>query len=93
MDIVKSLFIADVAIILLSFVFYKPLLIFFINLLGKKKPAKSSHKPELTVIVPTYNEERNIKKKLRNLIDINYPKKNLKLRIKAKTLPLLITLM
>ncbi|MBS3096364.1 glycosyltransferase [Candidatus Woesearchaeota archaeon] len=79
MDIVKSLFIADVAIILLSFVFYKPLLIFFINLLGKKKPAKSSHKPELTVIVPTYNEERNIKKKLRNLIDINYPKKKLKI--------------
>lgn len=79
MDIAKSLFIADVAVILLSSVFYKPLLIFFINLLGKKKPAKSSYKPELTVIVPAYNEERNIKKKLANLASLNYPKKNLKI--------------
>jgi cellulose synthase/poly-beta-1,6-N-acetylglucosamine synthase-like glycosyltransferase len=36
-----------------------------------------SYRPSVTVFVPTYNEEKNIERKLRNLLDQTYPLKEI----------------
>lgn len=77
MEITRFLFIVDVIVIMLSFVFYRQVLVFLINLLEKKKPAKKHQEPELTAIIPAHNEENNIEKKLVNLVDSGYQKKKL----------------
>lgn len=44
----------------------------------KSKPKKKDYsvQPFVSIIVPTYNEEKVIEKRIENLVDINYPKDN-----------------
>lgn len=81
MGMLKILFIADVAVILLSFFAYKPLLKSLVKGSIQKKVDKSKWTPKLTIIIPTHNEESNIKKKLMNLANADYPKKCLKILV------------
>jgi len=46
----------------------------------KKKPYKlNKNLPSITIIVPAYNEEKNISKTLRSLLKLRYPKEKLKI--------------
>jgi len=48
----------------------------------KKHPIdKKSSTPEISVIIPTFNEEKNIVKKLNNLFGCDYPKRKMKVYV------------
>lgn len=53
-----------------------PLFLFFINKIYKKAPVKKDYNyiPTVTIMVVAHNEEKVILNKLKNLIDIDYPK-------------------
>jgi len=56
-----------------------PLLLLFICLFAKKDVKKGDITPEVTVIIPVYNEERIIEAKLQNCLNFNYPPQKLKI--------------
>jgi len=51
-----------------------PLFMAIITLKSKKKDKDYDYKPFVSIIVPTYNEEKNIKDRLQNLLELDYPK-------------------
>jgi len=60
-------------ILLISVILYYPIL----KILTKsKKPnlSKIFNFPKITLIIPTYNEEKNIEKKLKNTLELDYPR-------------------
>ncbi len=60
-------------LILLIIVFFKKLLT------NKKLPVHDSYEPEVTLLVAAYNEKDCIENKIRNSLELNYPKDKLKL--------------
>lgn len=65
-------------VILFTLFFYYPT----IKLLAKgKKLEKKDLEPEITVIIPAFNEEKYIKRKLRNMLDSDYPKKKMRILV------------
>jgi len=60
-------------LILLIMVFFKKLLT------NKKLPVPDSYEPEVTLLVAAYNEKECIENKIRNSLELNYPKDKLKL--------------
>jgi len=51
-----------------------PILMAVVALKVKNKNKDYSYQPFVSIIVPTYNEEKVIKKRIKNLHDLNYPK-------------------
>lgn len=55
-------------------------LVFFKKLLAKEKvPESDSYEPEVTLLVAAYNERECIENKIRNSMDLDYPRDKLKL--------------
>jgi cellulose synthase/poly-beta-1,6-N-acetylglucosamine synthase-like glycosyltransferase len=55
-------------------------LVFFKRLLSNRKMSESdSYEPEVTLLVAAYNEKECIENKIRNSMDLDYPKNKLKL--------------
>lgn len=54
-----------------------PVLAWFFALLFGRKPAHSSATPQVTLLIPAYNEEAHIESRLRNSLSLDYPKDRL----------------
>ena len=50
-----------------------PLLLFVISRFVDKKVRKGDNEPEVTIIIPVYNEEKSIGPKIQNCLDFDYP--------------------
>ncbi|MEA2034786.1 MAG: glycosyltransferase, partial [Euryarchaeota archaeon] len=64
-----------IAIILISLGVI-PYMVYFVGIsLNKqqKKPALSLECPDISIIIPAYNEERIIEKRIRNILETDYP--------------------
>ena len=70
-----------VFLILIIYVYFGyPLLTFFIGSFKSKNiKQKESHKPFVSLIIAAYNEELNIREKLNNSLDLEYPKDKLEI--------------
>jgi cellulose synthase/poly-beta-1,6-N-acetylglucosamine synthase-like glycosyltransferase len=73
-----AFFIID-TLLLCCFFFYRKILKACILIRGPKEPAKNTHLPKITVIIPTYNEGKNIRSKLENLYRSSYPNRLMKI--------------
>jgi cellulose synthase/poly-beta-1,6-N-acetylglucosamine synthase-like glycosyltransferase len=51
-----------------------PTIMVLIAIRNDQKPLNYSYQPFVTILVPTYNEEKNIWGRIENLRDLNYPK-------------------
>ena len=67
------LFWLSFAVVLYSYTLYPLLLLLFVRLFGKPVQQSSDYFPFIGVLVPAHNEERVIKKKIRNILSLNYP--------------------
>ena len=66
-----------------GFVFYAyagyPLILFTIGLFRSRQVRRSPIQPTLSLIITAYNEEKRIKEKLQNTLDLDYPKDRLEI--------------
>jgi cellulose synthase/poly-beta-1,6-N-acetylglucosamine synthase-like glycosyltransferase len=46
---------------------------------GRKKSPDVNYEPEVTLLIPSYNEERHVIEKVNNCLDLNYPPDKLKI--------------
>lgn len=53
----------------------------FLHFLKIRPVEKKLHTPLISVIIPTFNEEKNIVKKLKNLFECDYPKEKMKVYV------------
>ena len=73
----QTLFWISLSVLLYTYLGYGILLL-FLNLFKKKQPLLPlAELPSLTLIVPAYNEEQVIEKKIQNSISLDYPKDKL----------------
>ena len=56
-----------------------PFLVYILSLLLKKSVKKSEISPKVSIIIAAYNEEKVIKRKIENTLNLNYPKKCLQI--------------
>lgn len=67
----------------LSLLFYVyvgyPLLVFAVSRISPKLPRRGAFEPKVSVIITAYNEERDIRAKLENTLEIDYPKEKLEI--------------
>ncbi len=76
--IAEILFVASLALLFSVTVGYGSV----VNMLSKnKKMERRFQTPKITVIVPTYNEEKFIRKKLENIFEQDYPKQKMEVII------------
>lgn len=73
MDVLVIILYVLSTLLIWQFVGY-PTLMAIIALKGNPKNKDHSYQPFVSIIVPTYNEEKVIKKRIENLFDLNYPK-------------------
>lgn len=50
------------------------ILIVILSVFGKKEPRKGENEVSVSLIISAYNEEKDIEKKLRNTLELDYPK-------------------
>lgn len=67
------LFFLFIFIIIFGYFIY-PKVTFYIK---KNPPQKSEHIPNVTILIPTYNEEQTIARKIQNTLTANYPKEKI----------------
>jgi len=73
LKILEVLFWASLFIIVYSYTVYPLLLFLFVKLFGKPVKQDSGYLPTVGVLVPAHNEEKVIRKKIENILAINYP--------------------
>lgn len=78
----KLIFFISIFLIFHSFIGY-PLSLMMLNKFGKFKRIQidKSYEPVVSVIIPAHNEENVIGKKLKNLVELQYPKEKLEIII------------
>ena len=70
----KILFWSSLAIIVYSYLLYPALLTVFAKLFSRPVVSKNDdHLPEIGVLVPAYNEEKVIARKIENILSMDYP--------------------
>ncbi|MFN2532269.1 MAG: glycosyltransferase family 2 protein [Pyrinomonadaceae bacterium] len=69
----EALFWASVAVLTYTYVGYL-LLLLFLNAVRPDPVRRGSHSPPVTVIIAAYNEEKALRAKLENTVQLNYPK-------------------
>ncbi len=70
---ILACFIAFAALLLHSIVFYPLLLGMLAVVFGRKSRADEGHAPSVSVVIPAYNEEALIARKLDNTLALDYP--------------------
>lgn len=72
-------FICYISVLALFYTYFGyPLLLSILMKLKKKRPIfKKNIFPKISIVIPAYNEERVIGKKLNNILSLNYPRKKL----------------
>lgn len=78
----KFLFFISIFLIFYTFIGY-PVSLMILNKLGKGKMLNidKEYEPFISIIIPAHNEESVIEKKLKNLINLKYPKNKLEIII------------
>ena len=56
-----------------------PLFVYLISIIFPKKTEKDRIEPDVTVLITAYNEEKDIRSKLENTLQIDYPKEKLEI--------------
>ena len=60
-----------------------PLILLIASVLLKREVKRGIFEPSVTIIIPVYNEESLIRKKIENCLAINYPKEKLKIIVSS----------
>jgi len=76
----KALFVISIFFIFYAYLGY-PLSLFLLSLIYKKRVYKNAVHPNTTLIVAVYNEEMNIRRKIENMLQVQYPKEKLQILI------------
>ncbi len=69
----QILFICFIFLIVYSYLIYPILLAFFVKIFKNEVLVDKNYQPTVGVVVPVYNEEKVIKKKIDNILAIDYP--------------------
>ena len=77
LDLLKWVFWLSVFAIVYSYSLYPLLLVIFSRLFGKPVKKDSSFTPTVGVLIPVHNEEEVIRKKIENILSLNYPEDKL----------------
>ena len=72
-EFLSWLYIITFFLCLLSYFVY-PIVIWGIGKLFPFKLSKENIEPTISIIIPAYNEEKNIEQKIKNTLSLNYPK-------------------
>jgi len=64
-------------LILAPYVFYPGIMVLLSTLLSRKDAGRSDYTPSVTIIIPTYNEEKVISERIKNLESLLYPRDSL----------------
>jgi cellulose synthase/poly-beta-1,6-N-acetylglucosamine synthase-like glycosyltransferase len=72
-------------LILYSYVFYPILLWLLALFLGKRSLADDRHTPGVSVLIPAYNEEAVIGRKLENTLALDYPRERLEVIVASES--------
>ncbi len=77
----EILFCLSVAALIYAYVGY-PVLVYLLSLLFPRHVKKNAdYKPTVTIIITAYNEERAIREKIENTLELDYPKDKLEILI------------
>ncbi|MDQ6786583.1 MAG: glycosyltransferase family 2 protein [Acidobacteriota bacterium] len=78
--VAQTVFWSSVAALLYTYAGY-PLLVYTISLLFPKTVKQGDFEPEVTILITAYNEERAIRAKLENTLDIDYVPEKLEILV------------
>lgn len=81
LDLLKWVFWLSVCAIIYSYSLYPLFLIMFSRLFGRPVKKDSSFTPTVGVLIPVHNEEAVIRKKIDNILSLNYPEDKLSIWI------------
>ena len=76
--IIKFLFFLTILLCLSTYVLY-PLVILLIGKVFPFKPVLSDAKPFVSILISAYNEEKDIRQKLKNTLALDYPKERMEI--------------
>jgi cellulose synthase/poly-beta-1,6-N-acetylglucosamine synthase-like glycosyltransferase len=62
-----------------------PLILFILGIFFRKKPKKEEIFPTVSLIIPVYNEEKVIQKKIENSLELDYPKEKLEIIVASES--------
>jgi cellulose synthase/poly-beta-1,6-N-acetylglucosamine synthase-like glycosyltransferase len=65
--------------------FCYPLILLILGILFGKKPEKKEIFPTVSLLIPVYNEEKVIQKKIENSLELDYPKEKLEIIIASES--------
>ena len=77
---IDHLFISSVFLIFYAYVGY-PVSLYIMGLFYKREVKKSIYYPAVTIIITAYNEEKRIERKIKNTLELRYPRENLQIMI------------
>lgn len=75
----ETLFFISALLVFYTYIGYGAVIYFLTKLKKNWKPQNEGYEPEITLVVPAYNEKDYVKDKIENSLQINYPKDKLKL--------------
>ncbi len=58
-----------------------PILVYLVSLIFPKKIKRAAFEPQVTILITAYNEEKAIRQKLQNTLEIDYPKEKLEILV------------
>jgi len=62
-----------------------PLVLFVLGIFLEKKPEKKEIFPSISLLIPAYNEEKVIQKKIENSLELDYPKDKLEIIVASES--------
>jgi len=79
------LFTLFAALIAYSFLVYPFVLLLLAGLFGKRSRADEGHQPSVSVLIPAYNEEAFIARKIENTLALDYPRDRLEILVASES--------
>lgn len=70
---------------LYSFVVYPPVLALLAALFGRASRADEAHTPTVSVLIPAYNESEVIEAKIRNTLELDYPRSRIEILVASES--------
>ena len=79
--LIKILFLLSIIVVSWTYLGYPLSLWTFCKITSKKKHLDLEYAPKVSIIIPTYNEEKTIKEKLENCLDLEYDIHNIEILV------------
>ena len=79
--LIKILFLLSIIVVFWTYLGYPFSLWTFCKITSKKKHFDLDYIPKVSIIIPTYNEEKTIKEKLENCLDLKYDIHNIEILV------------